>query len=132
MDSLPISAFFKISIGICRIHEFHFTSKEDSWLKSNHVPFRVRQWACCNIAEWFSFVFLISPSFKCTLGNRIICGAISAESLMGGNTIWYSLRKKHSLRLSLTIESTFLSPMFSMKLLKLSFKKSLNVFFSFS
>lgn len=51
LDSLPISAFFKISIGICRIHEFHFTSKEDSWLKSNHVPFRVRQWACCNIAE---------------------------------------------------------------------------------
>ena len=46
LDSLPISAFFKISIGICRIHEFHFTSKEDSWLKSNHVPFRVRQWAC--------------------------------------------------------------------------------------
>lgn len=131
LDSLPISAFFKISIGICRIHEFHFTSKEDLWLKSNHVPFRVRQWACCNIAEWFSFVFLISPSFKCTLGNRIICGAISAESLMGGNTIWYSLHKKHSLRLSLTIESTFVSNVFNEALKAILQKVTKCIFFLF-
>lgn len=123
--------FFKISIGICRIHEFHFTSKEDSWLKSNHVPFRVRQWACWNIAEWFSFVFLISPSFKCTLGNRIICGAISAESLMGGNTIWYSLHKKHSLRLSLTIESTFVSNVFNEALKAILQKVTKCIFFLF-
>ena len=50
---------------------------------------------------------------------------------MGGNTIWYSLHKKHSLRLSLTIESTFVSNVFNEALKAILQKVTKCIFFPF-